>query len=203
MDERTMNLIANIDEFENKNWRGHVRGSFNPADAPQDYSTSLENAMQVRLGEISVGATFYYEAYPSSFPGQYFKYEKDKETSKGNVCTWISKCDKYIINAMEDTYCFSLYKYNTTVWILLDQQQRAFSPKTLKVEPNVEPKVEPKVEPNESDDEIMEEAFSIQSFDASGLSVSSNDRIHTLEQQVEALIKETQWLKEQLKCSSP
>lgn len=194
MDERTMNFIKNMDEFENKNWRDHLKGSFNPSDAPQDYLTSVQDAMELRLGEIAVGATFYYEAYPKSFPGQYFKYEKDRETANGNICTWLSKCDKYIINAMEDTYCFSLYKYSTKVWILLDQQQRAFSPK---------PDAFPKIEGNESDDEIMDEAFSIQSFDASGLSVTSNDRIHALEEQVEALVRETQWLKQQLKCSSP
>ena len=197
MDERIMNFIENIDEFVNKNWRDHMTGSFNPSDAPQDYLTSVQDAMELRLGEISVGATFYYEAYPNSFPGKYFKYEKDKETANGNICTWISKCDKYIINAMEDTYCFSMYKYSTKVWILLDQQQRAFSPK-----PEAKPEEAfPKIEKNESDDEIMDEAFSIQSFDAS-LSIS-NDRIQALEQQVETLVRETQWLKEQLKCTSP
>jgi len=175
---RTMNLIKNIDEFENKNWRSVSPGSFHPSDAPQAYLTTLKDSVEVPLYDLAVGATFYYQSYPSSYPGKYYKFEKDRKDRKGQVCTWLSDDGKFMMNKHEDTYCFSIYDTETKVYVLLDEKQRSFSP-----------------DPGE-DDEPMD--FSLKSFDASGLSVSSNDRIADLEKQVAILTEETNWLKQQL-----
>ena len=172
-----LNAIETIDDFENKNWRVPLAGTFDPSDAPQDFLPSLEDAMELSLHELAVGATFYYESYPTSYPGKFFKFEKDRTDQKGRVCTWLSTDNKFIMNKMEDTYCFSIYNANTKVYILLDDKQRSFSPTP------------------DSEDEKMS---SLKTFSASGLSMGSNDRISELEKQVESLIEETNWLKNQL-----
>ena len=173
---KKMNCISNIDEFVNKNWRTHVPGLFDPSNAPQAYLKSLKNTVETTVADVTIGATFYYQSFPSSYPGKYYKFEKDKKNYNGHVCMWLSDDDKYMMNKVEDTYCFSVYSMETKVYVLLDEKQRSFSP----------------------DPENDETDFSLKSFDASGLSVCSNDRISELEKQVAILTDETNWLKDQL-----
>jgi len=107
-------------DFENVNRRCVSGKQYTPDDAPQQFRrrVNIDIAYSgVKLSTLTVGSTFYLEAYESTHPGQFFWFEVDSFSSDGVICLWISETGRFLINSQEDTLCFSVVDGLTEVYV--------------------------------------------------------------------------------------
>ena len=116
--------------FQNIHQRLILPRAFKPDDAPQAYVNDRTDLAAVRLGDLRIGAFFWYDAYPDGYPGAFFEYEVDS-IADDVTCLWVSNGGKLMTNIDEDTLCFSELASNTEVYVSkghTEDMVRSFSP---------------------------------------------------------------------------
>jgi hypothetical protein len=107
-------------DFENVNQRCVSGQQYTPDDAPQQFRrrVNIDIAYSaVPIATLSIGQTFFLEAYKGTHPGQFFCFELDSITTHGFICPWVSKTGRFLVNSQEDTLCFSVIDGLTKVYV--------------------------------------------------------------------------------------
>lgn len=109
-----------LNDFVNRNDRCVAATEYTPNTAPQRYYLDVNNSVNhsnVTLSTLQVGKTFLFEAYPSTYPGKWYRFELDSLSENGFICPWVSDTGRFLINRDEDTLCFSVIPGSTEVYI--------------------------------------------------------------------------------------